>query len=173
MGDFRKDILGEDLPESLRAGIRNHILVDAYTDKHHIINELKNLFSAERRRFAGIILDVSFDYFLSRHWSRYSEQDRREFIQDSYARLALHLHLMPLRMQYVVQTMMQQDWLSGYSELAGIDHTMNRISGRIRFRNCLHGAIEEVQQNYLALEAGFLAFYPQLQQHVLRHNASV
>ena len=166
MGDFRKHLLIQTLPESLQAGIRNHILVDRFTDNHYIINKLKEEFSPARRRFAGIILDVSFDYFLSRHWQRFNFQQRTEFIHTTYACLESRLHLMPVPMRQVIQVMIEQDWLDSYSDLTGIEFSLNRISRRIRFKNTLHGAIDEVHQNFEAIEESFLEFYPLLQQYM-------
>lgn len=178
MGDFRKHITDTSLPGEVLLGIENHCRVDRFTDSHPVILELKYLFSSKRRRFAGIILDVAFDHFLSRHWQVFHEQDRLDYIGYVYQCLQRGRKLMPARMQHAVHYMITENWLGSYINLDGIDTCLNRMSLRIRFKNNLHGAVEEVRGNYADLEQGFLAFFPQLIEHVNQHsltspNASV
>ena len=174
MGDFRKHLTGTALPADVLLGIENHCLVDRFTDSHPIIQELKQVFSSKRRRFAGIILDVAFDHFLSRYWHRFHDQERLDYICYSYGCLERGRHLMPSRMQHVVHYMITEDWLGSYIELVGIGFSLDRISHRIRFKNNLYGAVEEVERHYAELESGFLEFFPQLIDHVnLYHITAV
>ena len=170
MGDFRKHITDTALPEDVLLGIENHCRVDRFTDSHPVIRELKHVFSSKRRRFAGIIMDVAFDHFLSRHWHGFHDDERTEFIGYVYSCLRQGSILMPPRMQHAVRYMIEEDWLGSYADLDGIDTCLNRIAHRIRFENNLYGAVEEVRQNYAGLERGFLNFFPQLIEHVNRHR---
>ena len=170
MGDFRKHITDTDLPEDILLGIENHCRVDRFTDSHAVVGELKQVFSSKRRRFAGIILDVAFDHFLSRHWHEFHDQERRDYIRYAYDCLQRGRGFMPSRMQHAVQYMITEDWLGSYVELDGIGNSLDRLSHRIRFRNNLHGAVEEVERHYSELESGFLEFFPQLIDHVYRNT---
>ena len=162
MGDFRKHIQATKLPEGVLQGIENHCRIDKFTDNHPEIRNLKNVFSNQRRRFAGIIMDVAFDHFLSCHWHEYYQEDRRIFIDYAYTCLRRGACLMPPRMQHAVHSMITEDWLGSYADLSGIAVSLNRMSQRIRFQNKLYGAVEEIQANYAVLDRGFLEFYPQL-----------
>lgn len=168
MGDFRKYLKSDpgNMPEDVLQGIENHCRVDAYTDSHPVIKKLKGVFSKQRRRFAGIILDVSFDHFLSRHWSLFNDENRTEFIQYVYGCLNQSKSVMPAKMQHAMHYMIEEDWLGSYAKLTGIETSLNRMSHRIRFKNNLYGAIEEVKDNYAELEQGFLEFYPQLHSKI-------
>ena len=163
MGDFRKHVDVRELPEAILRGMEHHRAVDRYTDSHPLVRNLKSLFSQQRRRYAGIIIDISFDHFLSRHWQLFSAEHRSEFIDYVYDCLRQCRTSMPPRMQQAMHYMIQEDWLGSYVELAGVESSLNRLSRRIRFQNNLHGAIEEVAENYSGLERGFLEFFPQLQ----------
>ena len=72
-GDFHRGPLRGDLPVGLEAGIALHRAIDAFTDSHPEVAALRSQFPAPLRRFAGILIDLSFDHCLSQHWSRYSE----------------------------------------------------------------------------------------------------
>lgn len=162
MGDFRKYLGSENLPTNTLAGIQNHMQVDRITDNNSTVHELKCQFSRKRRRFAGIILDVTFDYYLIKHWQQFSQQDFADFIEYSHESIESMWHIMPERMQHVMTYMIREEWLRSYSSLDGIGYALDRMSTRIRFENELSGAIEEVKENYESIEKGFLHFFPQL-----------
>ena len=162
MGDFRKYLNGNKLPHNTLAGIQNHMDVDKLTDNHPLVCELKRKFSPDRRRFAGIILDVAFDYYLIKHWQQFSNSELEEFISSSHSSLESQWHIMPERMQYVMTYMIRDKWLLSYSDMNGIGYALDRMSKRIRFENKLSGAVEEVKENYDVIERGFLNFFPEL-----------
>jgi acyl carrier protein phosphodiesterase len=166
MGDFRKYLDDTALPDKVSQGIKNHMRVDKFTDSSQSILTLKRLFSSERRRFAGIILDVSFDYFLIRHWQEFCDTAFDEFINQVHRNVASMSDIMPLRMQHVMDFMITEEWLRSYATLDGIGNALDRMSLRIRFENKLAGAIEEVEHHYEKLEAGFLEFFPELINHI-------
>ena len=170
MGDFRKYLCSDSLPDTVRLGIENHVRVDKFTDSNALILDLKRLFSHERRRFAGIIIDVVFDYFLICHWQRFSNEKLDLFIDGIHDSISSQWNIMPGRMRYVMGYMIREDWLRSYSTLEGIDYALNRMSARIRFENKLGGAIEEVEYHYQELEEGFLQFFPELIVHVETNN---
>ena len=172
LGDFRRHVDLSQLPPSIMLGVVHHRAVDKFTDSHPLIADMKSLFSRERRRYAGIIIDISFDHFLSRHWRRFNTDGREEFIRYAHGCLRQGQALLPPRMRQLLGYLIAEDWLGSYAELAGVADSLDRLARRLRFRNQLHGAIEEVHSNYLALERGFLEFYPQLQAHMRPSSGS-
>lgn len=162
LGDFAHGLDTNTLPASVLAGLRHHRAVDAFTDTHPEVLACKALFSGQRRRFAGIALDVLFDHYLLRHWERYTDRDREQFIAEVYRDLAANQHLMPEKMARITQHMIQNDWFSAYADLENIGFALDRIAGRIRYPNSFGGVIEEIRTQDTALEQHFLAFFPQL-----------
>jgi len=167
MGDFKPSpALLQSLPKEIILGIENHRLVDRTTDAFAPVKELKTVFSKERRRFAGVITDIAFDYFLIKHWNTLARVDKADFFNQSYDGLEQCLAYMPPRMQYVIENMIAHDWLNSYSSLKGIGITIDQVSKRIRFENKMAGAITEVEQHYAEIEAVFLTLFSHLQQAV-------
>ena len=166
MGDFMKGVVMAELPPAIRQGILNHRAVDRFTDQHAAITELKPLFSKRYRRFAGVIIDISFDYFLTKHWGDFSSGSLSEFINDSYQGLLDGRFYMPLRMRSTVENMVKQDWLSGYTRFEQVSYALDRVADRIRFRNNFSGAGVEARKHYMLLEQAFMHLYPALQLHV-------
>ena len=169
MGDFKRDQFDQkSLPEEILLGIQNHRFVDKTTDSHLGVKSLKTLFSPERRRFSGVITDIVFDYFLIKHWTRFTQIEYLAFVDECYAGLLETRDWMPTRMQTVVNNMCEHDWFNSYSSLDGIAVAINQVSKRIRFENKMAGAITEVEQNYEQIEEVFLELFAHLKEQVER-----
>lgn len=166
MGDFMKGVDINQLHSVVVLGIQNHQMIDAFTDNHQSVCALKVCLSPERKRFSGIITDVMFDYFLIKHWSKYSKIDFSHFVDRIYCLLLENMALMPKRMKTVVKRMVDMDWFRSYGSLETMGYVLDRMSQRIRFENNLSGAIDEVVDNYEIYENTFLYFFPQLRGQV-------
>lgn len=170
MGDFLRGVKVKELPEPIARGVHNHLAVDRYTDSHSRLKPLKALFSAQRRRFAGIIIDVVFDHFLIKYWQDYSRENLATFTAYCYESFKASRSAMPPAMQQKVAWMIQYDLLNSYADLSGVGNALNGISRRMRFENQLAGAIEEVAGHYQALEQGFREFFTALCEHIRELN---
>jgi acyl carrier protein phosphodiesterase len=170
MGDFLRGVKVKDLPEPIARGVHNHLAVDRYTDSHACLKPLKSMFRAQRRRFAGIIIDVVFDHFLIKYWQDYSRENLASFTAYCYESFNQLRNAMPPTMQQKVAWMIQYDLLNSYAELEGVGNALNGISRRVRFENQLAGAIDEVARHYPALEQGFREFFTPLCAHIRELN---
>lgn len=162
MADFLRDVDRETLPRDVQEGIKLHQRIDAFTDHHPIVRDLRQLFSPERRRFSGVVLDVVFDHFLIQHWPKYSDEDLDQFVDNAYSSLARNVSLMSDHMQMVIAWMIKRDWIRSYRELTGIERALDGLASRLKRQHGFHGSIEEVRHHYSDLEAGFLTFFPEL-----------
>lgn len=162
MGDFARGLDIQTLPADVRAGILHHRSVDTYTDAHPEVLASKQLFSPQRRRFAGIALDMLYDHYLLRHWQHYSNVDPATFISQMYREFQDHEHLMPVRMRDVTRRMAEHDWFSAYTDLDSLGLALNRVAERIRFRHRFYDIIDEIKEHDRELEHRFLRFFPEL-----------
>jgi acyl carrier protein phosphodiesterase len=129
---------------------------------------MKSGFSSQRRRFAGIALDIYFDHLLINHWDSFEERSLVDLIAGFYQRMTEGQEMMPgENMRHVTGRMIEYDWFGSYRELGAIAESLDRVAGRIRFANRFDNAIEDLQRNHDMIRDGFFEFYPQLQQHVL------
>ncbi|HLV78514.1 MAG TPA: ACP phosphodiesterase [Marinobacter sp.] len=169
LGDFARGVDWAGLPPPVMAGVRHHRAVDAFTDRHPLVLAGKQLFSRQRRRFAGVALDVLYDHFLLRHWSRFTDCERQVFVQSVYQELASHEQVMPPAMIRTTRHMVRNDWFGSYEDLDNIGFALDRIASRIRFPNQFAGIIDEIRDNERQLEAQFLRFFPELQTFARRY----
>jgi acyl carrier protein phosphodiesterase len=161
-GDFVKGPLAGRFSPQLEAGIRLHRQIDAFTDSHPLVLQALARFPAQRRRYAGIIVDVFFDHCLARHWGDYSRQPLGQFTGEVYRVLAAEPAL-PGRLAGIAPHMIADDWLGSYQDFRIIGQVLQGISRRLSRPEGLAGAIHEVQALYEPLSEDFRAFYPLLQ----------
>jgi len=176
LGDFAKGLDESTLSEKTYLGLMDHREVDRFTDANPQVLAAKRYFSGQRRRFAGIALDVLFDHFLIKNWHLYSDIAFPEFKRDTYQLIEQGQYLMPYPMQQVMRSVVKNDWFASYETIEGIGFALDRIAMRIRFSNKFSGSIEDIEQHYPALETAFRQFFPQLlsfNQTRLSNNASI
>src|SRR5690606_29383138 len=163
LGDFTRGVDFATLPGPILQGVRHHLAVDVFTDQHPEVLASKQLFSKERRRFAGVALDILYDHYLLRHWRRFAQCRRDAFVQQIYCELGAREHLMPPAMVTVTRRLVEYDWFGAYEDFENIGYALDRVADRIRFPNRFSGIIDEIRDNDRQLEANFLAFFPELQ----------
>ncbi|MBK1888271.1 MULTISPECIES: ACP phosphodiesterase [Marinobacter] len=163
LGDFARGVDVAALPSSVRLGVRHHLAVDSFTDKHPDVLASKRLFSAQRRRFSGIALDILYDHFLLQHWSEFTNADQNTFISNVYAELQNNENLMSPDMTKTARHLVSHDWFGSYRDLDNIGYALDRVAARIRFQNSFAGIIDEIRPLHSELEDYFLSFFPDLQ----------
>ena len=165
LGDFVKgpltnvDVTARYRPEATRA-MALHRKIDSYTDAHPVVTESRHRVTRERRRFAGIMIDIFYDHFLAKYWEEFHPVPLATFAFDFYAMLSRRHAELPERLQRVANSMIEFDWLGSYAHLESIDTALNRLSQRLRRGDALVGSAEELRQNYAEMENDFRRFLP-------------
>ncbi len=162
-GDYFKGPLKGDLPEQLEQGVQLHRAIDAYTDKHPDITALRQEFPAELRRYAGILIDLCFDHYLSRHWENFSDSSLPEFNRQVYAILSRHEYAMSDAARRMLARMVEYDILGLYRDWETVPRSAERIGQRFRRHNPLTDVDRGLAPVRDSMEKAFLAFYPDLQ----------
>ena len=173
LGDFVKGNMRNHYSDGIEQGIIFHRKVDVFADSHSMTVQSKNLFSPKRRRYAGVIVDICYDHFLSKYWNNYSHVDLDAFAAHVYTVLQEHYEILPERLQNALPRMRRQNWLVAYGTLKGVEITLNRISKRITKQDMLFGAVDEVSDNYDQLKKNFFEFFPDLIDFARHYCASV
>ncbi len=174
LGDFVKMDGASRYDPSIAREIVLHRQVDSYTDQHPIIQDARRLFSDQRRRYAGIALDIFYDHILIKHWTRYSELEVSQFIQEFYQAVIERSALFPPPLVFAAPRMLEQDWLGSYAEFSGVELALRRVSSRLS-RNgiLLQQTSIDLRENYDRLEQGFVDFFPELIDYVTRQRQAM
>ena len=162
LGDFVKGSPEGRFSAGVADGIRLHRAIDSFADGHPVTRASRSRISPARRRFAGVIVDVCYDHFLCRHWRRFYPEDLDAFARRVYGVLSANRPLLPERLTRVLPRMIAENWLSGYIHLERVGDALDRMTRRLTRGSAFLRSIEEVEASYAALEADFLAFFPEL-----------
>ena len=165
LGDFVKGRVIDGWGDDVRAAISLHRAIDRFTDRHPLTRASRALVSDERRRFAGILVDVFYDHFLARHWARFHPLPLAQFTQTIYRALLPRRTEFPPRLQRVLPWMVRDDWLASYAHVASVDAALHGLARRFRYGERAAGlasGVSELERNYAPLEQNFLAFVPLL-----------
>ncbi|RPI73402.1 MAG: DUF479 domain-containing protein [Geobacteraceae bacterium] len=171
LGDFVKGDTAGRFSAPVSDAILLHRKIDSFADAHMITRKSRNRISPLRRRFAGIIVDVCYDHFLSRHWRHFGTTDLKSFVDRVYAVLIKNRSLLPERLRRILPFMISQNLLGSYIHLEKVGDALDRIAGRLSRGGQFMRAITEIEANYEALEIDFLAFFPDLAAFVETRRA--
>ena len=161
-GDYYKGPLRGDLPHAIERGVRLHRAIDAYTDSHPLIQRMRQAFSADLRRYAGILIDLSFDHYLSKHWHNYSDIPLSEFNNEIYRSLERRQHELSEASRRMLARLVEYDILGLYLDWETVPASAARIGQRFQRHNPFTEVAQELAPARELLEQTFLAFYPQL-----------
>ena len=161
-GDYYKGPLRGDLPTGLEQGVRLHRAIDAFTDSHPRVEMLRREFPPQLRRYAGILLDLSFDHFLTLHWQEFSDLALQDFNRAVYHSLERQQQLLSENSRNMLARLVQHDILGIYHDWETVPASAARIGQRFRRGNPLTAVDRDLIALRGAIEEAFLAFYPEL-----------
>lgn len=162
--EFLPQRCSEVFSEDLLAGIRYHRHIDRTVDHSPLIVGLRELFSREYRRYAGIVLDMAWDHLLARSWGDYSDNALPVFASRQYKLLMQYRDFQPDSMQHMVHYMVKNDWLVSYTKADHIRRSLAGMSQRMRRKNKLAEAFVEIPR----LESELSRVFPMLMEELLQ-----
>jgi acyl carrier protein phosphodiesterase len=158
----------ERYPAEVQAGIRTHRTIDTFTDQHPVVRRsTARLRAAGAGKYAGVVSDMFYDHFLAANFQEFSAESLPVFTERVYGVLAGRAAEFPAPVQRFFPYLVQQNWLLGYAEIAGIERALQGLSRRATPGSGMETAGAELRRNYAAYEADFWAFFPELRAFVL------
>ena len=170
IGNFMADgVYGKTLdnfPQRVQEGIMLHRYIDSFTDSHPIFRQSTKKLHSNYHHYAGVIVDIFYDHFLAKNWSKYHStllpQYTRQFyklLQDNYGILSEKtIRLMP--------HMIAHDWLNSYATVKGITIILQQMDRRTKGKSGMGHSIKELNEFYTDFEEEFTLFFDAVQQFV-------
>lgn len=162
LGDFAKGRPEGRFAPAVVRGIRLHRSVDGFTDAHPVLRRAIGRLPSAHRRFAGIAIDMAFDHFLAVRWEHEAPEDFRRHRRHAYAVLTARHSALPPRLQAILPSLRDDDWLGSYARFDGMAFALERMSRRLSRENPLATLAENIGANYDGLQADFDVFWPQV-----------
>lgn len=165
IGDFVKGRnLATRFEPLVMTGIELHRGIDHFTDTHKIVQQSKKRLAGKYRHYAGVIVDVFYDHFLSSKWSSFSNEPVETFAEKSYKTLHDHYEILPEEVRVFLPYMEKQNWLVAYGTLDGIFQALSGIGKRTPYISNMPEAVKDLSEHYELFAEDFTAFFPQLKE---------
>lgn len=148
--------------EEIASAIILHRRIDSFTDSHSDVASACHHLFRKYRHWSRVIIDIAFDYFLSKHWSSYSDFPFDDFIRQSYSYLRDLPPGMPVRYQRFTQRLISHDALRAYCGIEQLKIVFDRLQNRINSTVLISGAWEDIVEHHEAIEYHFHSFFPQV-----------
>lgn len=147
------------LPLSIQKGIRLHREIDTFTDTHPVVKKSMHRLNERYGHYDGVIIDIFYDHFLAKNWTKYSTIPFDKYVQSIYTLLQDNLPLLPKKTVEMLPYMIQYNWLYNYQYLKGIKTVLVGMNKRTSGKSKMHLAIEDLKIHYNDFEKDFSLFF--------------
>jgi acyl carrier protein phosphodiesterase len=169
LADPLKGKLWEGATSDMTKGMQTHIIIDTFTDAHKNVSRSKARLR-EKGLLKPIVMDLTYDYLLTKNWDRYSNIPIDEFTHTFYTNAQKRTPLLPTKANEFIHKIIERDVLNKYQNLeqlkVAFERMDKRLSAKLLARETNLSYIEEVTENIDTIEEDFLEFFPQLCQKV-------
>lgn len=149
-------------PPSIAKGILLHRGIDSFTDSHPTVQKSTARLHKNYSHYSGVIVDILYDHFLAKNWSKYSDQPLDEYVQDFYELLRKNFTILPARIQRMMPYMIADNWLLSYATVEGIGKILAQMNVRTKGVSKMNLAVAELEEYYDEFEVEFTSFFDEL-----------
>ena len=164
MADSIKGSKHNSYPSEIQKGILLHRQIDTATDAHPAFRQSTKRLHKNYGHYSGIIVDIFYDHFLAKNWSRFSNVPLNDYVQSFYKLLREKNEILPENIQKMTPIMIEGNWLLIYSELEGIDRVLGGMNRRTKNKSRMDKAGQELREFYSLFEADFELVMKDLQK---------
>ena len=166
IGNFMADsIRGSqylDYPNSLQKGILLHRHIDSFTDAHPIYRKSKHRLHEKYGHYSGVIMDIAYDHFLAKNWSKYSNEKLEDYAANFYHLAQNNYDLLTERIKKMLPYMIGLNWFVCYASISGLEMILFQMDYKTKHRVHMQEAIVEIQDFYSEFESEFFLFFDEL-----------
>lgn len=174
LADPLKGRVWDEASSDLINGMKIHKIIDSYTDAHTQFIQSKSRLGT-KGLLKPIIIDLTYDYLLTKNWDRYCCIPIDEFLQTFYTQAHQQLTFLPLKASKPLERLIEFDLLNKYQNLEylrmAFERLDKRLSARLFKRDQAINYFHRVNEHIEDIENDFLLFFPQLCQKV-RNNVN-
>ena len=152
----------DHLPKRVQKGIKLHRFIDTYTDTHDIPKISSKRLHVNYSHYSRVIVDIYYDHFLAKNWSKYSDIPLNVFVDDFYDLLEDNYEILPDGVKRMMPYMIADNWIFNYSKMDGIARVLNGMNRRTENKSKMNFAILDLEQHYDAFEEEFTDFFEEL-----------
>jgi len=155
----------DHLPADIQKGIILHRAIDTFTDLHPVFRQSTKRLHERYHHYAGVIVDIFYDHFLAKNWSKYSNEDLGDFAENFYQILRDNTPFLNEKILGMMPYLIKQNWLFNYQFMDEIARTLRQMDQRTKNNSQMQFSIEELQDFYTDFENEFTIFFEELRAY--------
>lgn len=152
----------ENYPPEIAKGILLHRAIDTFTDAHPTVRLSTARLHKNYSHYSGVIVDILYDHFLAKNWSKYSDQPLDEYVQEFYKLLQKNFAILPPGIRRMMPYMISDNWLLSYGTIEGIGKVLKQMNVRTKGISNMNLATNELVEYYDEFEAEFTSYFDEL-----------
>ena len=149
-------------PIEVQKGILLHRQIDTFTDAHPTVRQSTKRLHENYGHYSGIIVDILYDHFLAKNWSKYSDVPLEDYAENFYQILTDNIEILPQRILKMMPHLISGNWLLSYATKEGIAKVLDGMNKRTKNRSQMNLATKELDLFYDEFEAEFTSFFEEL-----------
>jgi len=166
IGDYVKGKDYEKYPPPIQEGILLHRKIDWFTDDHTVTKKAKKLVREQYGLYAGIVIDIFYDHYLSANWDQFCDMPLREYVRNRYRILDSGFSMFPAGVKAWFPYFIKSNWLEAYTSFHGLIMVFKRMSYRTSLPDHSEYAVEQLKDNYGEMESYFNEFFEDVRKYV-------
>ena len=152
----------QEYPSNIAKGILLHRAIDTFTDAHPTVHKSTARLHKNYSHYSGVIVDILYDHFLAKNWSKYCSKPLDEYVEDFYALLRKNYSELTPRIQNMMPYMIADNWLFSYATIEGIGKVLAQMNVRTKGVVKMNLAVIELEEYYDEFEAEFTSFFEEI-----------
>lgn len=169
IGNFMADgIHGKNFdafPMDIQKGIILHREIDTFTDANLIFRQSTKRLHPNYHHYSGIIVDIFYDHFLAKNWSKYSDEPLADFTERFYQSLRDNYDFLNEKTQKMLPYLIDQNWLLSYQTIEGIENILVKMDNRVKRDSNMRFSVAELRTFYSEFEQEFTEFFKEIVVH--------
>ena len=149
-------------PIEVQKGILLHRQIDTFTDAHPTVRQSTKRLHENYGHYSGIIVDILYDHFLAKNWSKYSDIPLEDYAENFYQILTDNIEILPQRILKMMPHLISGNWLLSYATKDGIAKVLDGMNKRTKNRSQMNLATKELDLFYDEFETEFTSFFEEL-----------
>ncbi|WP_417557138.1 ACP phosphodiesterase [Mesoflavibacter zeaxanthinifaciens] len=149
-------------PIEVQKGILLHRQIDTFTDAHPTVRKSTKRLHENYGHYSGIIVDILYDHFLAKNWSKYSDVPLEDYAENFYQILTDNIEILPQRILKMIPHLISGNWLLSYATKEGIAKVLDGMNKRTKNQSKMNLATKELDLFYDEFEAEFTSFFEEL-----------
>lgn len=129
IADFVKGNKSTVYPKKIWEGVVLHRKIDEFTDNHKAVKEAVTLLKPTFGRYSAIIVDMYFDYFLAKYFSKHTSVKSLWLFTNYFSINAfIHYHYLPFRVKKFIFHFAFTNRLYKYRKIEGLYESFKIMS---------------------------------------------